>query len=142
MVTEKVGSRDSYGTELFEAHHGEPELVVALEDEDYLVALADAKRLEVVGGHVGIFLDVAEGESSFCYAVLCDPEHSELVGVLVSDDVYAVECEVELLACRNVDIDVDHCAVLIENAVQILCIYRIFEVSSINVGNVLCTHLL
>ena len=91
--------------------------------------------------HVGIFLDVAEGESSFCYAVLCDPEHSELVGVLVCDNVNAVICEVELLACRNVNVYVDQCAVLVENAVEIVCVDSIFKVSCVNVGNVICTHL-
>ena len=65
----------------------------------------------------------------------------ELVGVLVCDNVNAVVCEVELLACRDINVNVYQCAVLIENAVEVVCVNSIFKVSCVNVGNVICTHL-
>ncbi len=59
------GGRDGYGTELVKSEHGEPPLVVTLQDEHHLVIVTDAQALEVSGSLVALLLEVLICELDF-----------------------------------------------------------------------------
>ena len=64
VLQQLVGSGDGDGAQLVETQHSKPELVVTLENQHDLIALLDAKRLEVVSTLCRCFLDVVEGMKS------------------------------------------------------------------------------
>ena len=65
VLGEHVGGRDGYGTELVKSEHGEPPLVVTLQDEHHLVIVTDAQALEVSGSLVALLLEVLICELDF-----------------------------------------------------------------------------
>ena len=93
---ELVGGGDGHGAQLVEAQDGEPELVVALEDEHDPVAPFDAQGLEVVGGPGRLLAHIVEGEAAL-RAVQGDVEHGQLLRLAAGQLVDHVEGEVELL---------------------------------------------
>ena len=92
-----------------------PELVVPLQDEHHLVALADAERLQVVRRAVRVLRHVLEREAALRH-VVGDVQHRQPLRVAPRDLVDDVEGEVEALrvleddvlqAARLVLLDVD-----------------------------------
>ena len=69
VLNELIGSRDNDRADLMESKDREPELIVSLEDEHYLIALFDSLGLEVICGHVGVFLHFCESEASLLHFV-------------------------------------------------------------------------
>ena len=65
--------------ELVKGEDGEPELIVALEDDKNGVALADSEGGEIVGGAGGIFAQLAEVEDALVSGVVA-PDHGALLG--------------------------------------------------------------
>ena len=98
-----TGCRYGYRAELMQGKHGEPELVVSLEDEHYAVALFDAKSLEIVGALGGIALHLSEREPSF-HAVFVNVYHGEFVSLALGDSVHDIEREVEFILVLEADL--------------------------------------
>ena len=124
-----------------EGEHGEPELVVPLKNEHYLIALLDPEGFEVVRGHVGILLHLLESISVVSNTVLVDPHHSRLVGILSCDNINAIESEVELLDLVFNEFYLGEDALIIKLGLNILGIYGILEVCKIHVRNVVSLEL-
>ena len=103
VLGEHVGGGYGHGAQLVEGEHAEPPLVVPLEDEHHLVAMAYAEALEVGGGAVGLVFQLREGGSHFL-APLAGPEEGELVGVLLCPRVHHVVGEVEVLGYLEVQV--------------------------------------
>ena len=103
VLGEHVGGGYGHGAQLVEGEHAEPPLVVPLEDEHHLVAMAYAEALEVGGGAVGLVFQLREG-GSHLLAPLAGPEEGELVGVLLCPRVHHVVGEVEVLGYLEVQV--------------------------------------
>ena len=63
MPSEHVGSGNGYGTKLAEGQHGQPPLVMALENEHHPIIVPDSERLIVGCNLVGLFLQSLECEA-------------------------------------------------------------------------------
>ena len=96
MVDELICSGDDYCAELVESDDREPELIVAFQNNHDAVALFDAERFQIVGGHRGISGHIAKCETVLGL-ISRKMEHCELVRVLFSDCVDDVESKVELI---------------------------------------------
>ena len=91
-----IGGGDGHGAQLVQSQHGEPVLVVALQDQHHTVAPLDTHGLEVVGGSCGFSLQILEGEPTLG-AVIGQIEHGQLLRLGGAQFVHDVECKVELL---------------------------------------------
>ena len=103
MLAEHEGRRDENRPDLVERQRGEPELVVAAQDHEHHVALANALVGEEVRGLVGPVLHVAEGEHVLL-ALGVAPLHGGSVGFGLGDVVDDVVCPVELLGIVQGDV--------------------------------------
>ena len=96
VLNELICSGDCDCTELMKRKHTEPELIVALENKHYCIALFDAERFKVVGGFCRIFFQIAECKLAVGFIVR-NPHHCELIGILFGDSVNAVEGKIEFV---------------------------------------------
>ena len=74
-----------------------PELIAALEHEHHAVALFDAVTHQEIGGLVGKAAQVLKGEATLL-ALVADPEHGQLIGGFLGDDVHHIVAVIEVVA--------------------------------------------
>ena len=96
MCKQLVRCGNHHGSELVQAQHGIPELVMPLEYQHDAVALPDAKALEVVRTSAALPLHVQERYPAF-RLILGNMKHCQLVGIPMRQFVHDVVGEVELL---------------------------------------------
>jgi hypothetical protein len=104
MLLEHEGRRHRDGAELHERGDDNPELVVAPEDDEDLVPLADALGLEEVGALVAPALDVAEREEVLL-ALGVRPGERRASGLVHADVVDDVVGEVEVGGGVGLELD-------------------------------------
>ena len=103
MLPELVCRRNGNGTDLVQGNHRGPELVVALEDQHYLVPRSDSHRKQVVGNTCAFLLHVLERVAALVHGGI-QMDHCELVRILLRNRVDDVETEVELVLVLEMDI--------------------------------------
>ena len=92
---EGMGRGDGHGAQLVERHDDVPVLIVSLEHEHHMVALADAVGAEDVGRLVAEPGHLGKGEEPLPL-LLVAPDHANLLRLLLGQGVHHVIAEVEV----------------------------------------------
>ena len=130
VLCQQIGRGNGYCAQFVQAQDREPELITAFQYQQYRVAFFDAQRLEEIGGSVGHFGHILEGED-FLVLVVIQPYHSRLMRRLLRDGVHDVESVVEVF--RGVEIQLYQPALFIGfgsdelpvDGAGILCLYGV-----------------
>ena len=120
VLLEHERGGDDHRADLVERERAHPERVVAAQDDQDLVALADALRQEVVGRLVGEAREIGEGEVVLL-ALGVAPEHGEALGLRGADLVDDVVGEVEV--CGDVDAEAGEIAGGVEGLGAVASVY-------------------
>ena len=96
VLHQLIGSGNDHRAHFVQSGDHIPELVVALEHHQYLVAPADAQRFQIVGGLVGKAADVGEGEPALVFLPV-HMEHGQLIRGPPGNFVYNIKGEIEII---------------------------------------------
>ena len=95
VLGKHVGGRDGYGAQLVETEHGEPPLIVTLQNEHHLIIVTDAETLEVSSSLVALLLQVLVCKTDFFATFTC-PKQRHVVWFDLCPFVHHVVGKVEI----------------------------------------------
>ena len=95
VLGKHVGGRDGYCAQFVETEHGEPPLIVTLQNQHHLIIVTDTETLEVSGSLVALLLQVLVCETDFLTSFAC-PKQRHVVWFDLCPFVHHVVGKVEI----------------------------------------------